>query len=62
MAVLSYDSSGTYKLLTKIFVLAVATLTVITLFASYNFVFKPEAPYLNDGGATLWDTLLGLIG
>ena len=53
---LSYDSSGKDKLLTKIYVLAVATLTVTTLFASYNFVFKPEAPYLNNGGATLWDT------
>lgn len=41
---LSYDSSGKDKLLTKIYVLAAATLTVTTLFASYNFVFKPEAP------------------
>ena len=53
---LSYDSSGKDKLLTKIYVLAVATLIVITLFASYNFVFKPDTPYLNNGGATLWDT------
>ena len=53
---LSYDSSGKDKLLTKIYVLAVATLIVTTLFASYNFVFKPEAPYLTNGGATLWDT------
>lgn len=53
---LSYGSSGKDKLLTKIYVLAVATLIVTTLFASYNFVFKPEAPYLNNGGATLWDT------
>ena len=53
---LSYDDSGKDKLLTKIYVLAVATLIVTTLFASYNFVFKPEAPYLNNGGATLWDT------
>ena len=52
---LSYDSSGKDKLLTKICVLAVATLIVITLFASYNFVFKPETPYLNNGGATLWN-------
>ena len=53
---LSYDDSGKDKLLTKIYVLAVATLIVTTLFASYNFVFKPEVPYLNNGGATLWDT------
>lgn len=53
---LSYDSSGKDKLLTKIYMLAVATLIVTTLFASYNFVFKPEALYLNNGGATLWDT------
>lgn len=53
---LSYDSSGKDKLLTKIYVLAVATLIVITLFASYNFVFKPHTPHLNNGGATLWDT------
>ena len=53
---LSYDDSGKDKLLTKIYVLAAATLIVTTLFASYNFVFKPEASYLNNGGATLWDT------
>ena len=53
---LSYDSSGKDKLLTKIYVLAVTTLIVTTLFTSYNFVFKPEVPYLNNGGATLWDT------
>ncbi len=53
---LSDDSSGKDKLLTKIYVLAVAALIVTTLFVSYNFVFKPEAPYLTNGGATLWDT------
>ena len=53
---LSYSSSGRDKLLTKIYILAVAALIVATLFSSYNFVFKPEAPYLNNGGATLWDT------
>ena len=52
---LSYDSSGKDKLLTKIYVLVVATLIATTLFTSYNFVFKPEASYLNNGGATLWD-------
>lgn len=49
-------SSGKDKLLTKIYVLAVSALIVTTLFFSYNFVFKPEAPYLTNGGATLWDT------
>ena len=49
------NSSGKDKLLTKIYVLAVSALIVTTLFASYNFVFKPEAPYLLNGGATLWD-------
>ena len=53
---LSNNDSGKDKLLTKIYVLAVTTLIVTTLFTSYNFVFKPEVPYLNNGGATLWDT------
>ena len=50
------DSSGRDKLLTKIYVLAVSVLIVTTLFASCNFVFKQEAPYLLNGSATLWDT------
>lgn len=49
-------SSGKDKLLTRIYVLAVSALIVTTLFFSYNSVFKPEAPYLTNGGATLWDT------
>ena len=49
------NSSGKDELLTKIYVLAVSALIATTLFASYNFVFKPEAPYLLNGGATLWD-------
>ena len=53
---LSNNDSGKDKLLTKIHVLAVAALIVTTLFASYNFVRKPESPYLLNGGATLWDT------
>ena len=58
---LMYFITGTARtdkdcLLTKIYVLAVTTLIVTTLFTSYNFVFKPEVPYLNNGGATLWDT------
>lgn len=44
------------KLLTKIYVLTVSALIVTTIFISYNFVFKPETPYLSNGGATLWDT------
>ena len=50
------NSSGKDKLLTKIFVLAVSAFTVILLLFSYNFVFKPEAPYLSNGRDTLWDT------
>lgn len=50
------NSSGKDKLLTKICVLAVSAFTVITLLFSYNFVYKPEAPYLSDGRDTLWDT------
>ncbi len=50
------NSSGKDKLLTKICVLAVSVFTVILLLFSYNFVFKPEAPYLSNGRDTLWDT------
>ena len=50
------DSSGKDKPLTKIYVLTVFVLIVVTLFISYNFVSKPECPYLLNGGATLWDT------
>ena len=49
------NSSGKDKLLTKIYVLAVSALIIVTLFISYNFVIKPEAPYLLNGGTTLWD-------
>ncbi len=49
-------SSGKDKLLTKMYVLAVSALIVVTLFVSYNFVSKPETPYLLNGGTTLWDT------
>ena len=44
------------KLLTKICVLAISGLILVTMLFAYNFVCKPEAPYLNNGGATLWDT------
>ncbi len=50
------NNSGKDKLLTKIYILAISALIVVTLFFSYNFVCKPEAPYLLNGGATLWDT------
>jgi len=49
-------SSGKDKLLTKMYVLAVSALIVVMLFVSYNFVSKPETPYLLNGGTTLWDT------
>mgnify|MGYP006969168891 CR=1 FL=1 len=47
------NSSGKDKLLTKICVLAVSAFTVILLLFSYNFVCKPESPYLLNGGSTL---------
>lgn len=50
------ESAGKDNLLTKIYVLAVSALIVVTLLASYNFVCKPETPYLHNGGSTLWDT------
>ena len=50
------ENSGKDNLLTKIYVLAVSALIAVTLFVSYNFVSKPETPYLLNGGTTLWDT------
>lgn len=50
------NSSGKDTLLTKIYVLAVSVFIVVALIFSYNFVCKPESPYLLNGGATLWDT------
>lgn len=44
------------KLLTKICVLAVTALILVTMLSAYNFVCKPEVPYLTNGGATMWDT------
>ena len=49
------ESSGKDNLLTKIYVLAVSALIIVTLLVSYNFVSKPETPYLLNGGTTLWD-------
>ena len=43
-------------LLTKICVLAITRLILVTMFTAYNFVRKQETPYLTNGGATLWDT------
>ena len=50
------DSSGKDTLLTKIYVLTVSVFLIVALILSYNFVCKPESPYLLNGGATLWDT------
>lgn len=50
------NSSGKDTLLTKIYVLAVSVFVIVVLILSYNFVCKPETPYLLNGGATLWDT------
>jgi hypothetical protein len=50
------ESSGKDKPLTKIYVLAVSTLIMVMLLTLYNFVSKPETPYLLNGGTTLWDT------
>ena len=44
------------RLLTKICVWLIAGLILVTIITAYNFVCKPEAPYLSNGGATLWDT------
>ena len=44
------------KLLTKTYVWAATALILVTIITAYNFVRKPEAPYLANGGATLWDT------
>ena len=44
------------KLLTKICVLAITGLILVTMITTSIFVRKPETPYLLNGGATLWDT------
>ena len=44
------------SLLTKIGVLVIAGIILVTMITAYNFVCKPETPYLLNGGATLWDT------
>ncbi len=50
------NSSGKDKLLTKICVLVLTAFIAVLLFFSYNFVYKPEAPYLSNGRDILWDT------
>ena len=50
------DNSGKDKLLTNIYVLVVSVFVIVVLILSYNFICKPESPYLLNGGATLWDT------
>lgn len=42
--------------LTKICVLTVTALILVTMIFAYIFVYKPDCPYLTNGGATLWDT------
>ena len=44
------------NLLTKICILVVTVVILVTMITAYNFVCKPETPYLTNGGATLWDT------
>ena len=44
------------KLLTKICILTVTAFILVTIITAYNFVRKPDTPYLANGGATLWDT------
>jgi len=48
--------TGKDSSLTKICVLVIAGIILVTGFTAYNFVCKPETPHLLNGGATLWDT------
>ena len=50
------NSSGKGKLLTKICVLVLTVFIIVLLFFTYNFIYKPEAPYLSNGRDTLWNT------
>lgn len=43
-------------LVTKIPVLVITGLILVTMIFAYIFVRKPETPHLHNGGATLWDT------
>ncbi len=42
--------------LTKICILVIAGIILVTEITAYIFVCKPETPYLLNGCATLWDT------
>ena len=42
--------------LTKIYVFAVTGIVILNLFSAYNFIYKSEAPYLDNGRDTMWDT------
>ena len=42
--------------LTKIYVFAVTGIVILNLISAYNFIYKPETPYLDNGRDTLWDT------
>ena len=42
--------------LTKIYVFAVTGIVILNLIFAYNFIYKPETPYLDNGRDTLWDT------
>ncbi|MBQ7331103.1 MAG: transglutaminase domain-containing protein [Oscillospiraceae bacterium] len=58
---LMYYITGTVRtgkdgLVTKIYVLVIAGLILLMGITAYNFVCKPETPYLANGGAPLWDT------
>ncbi len=44
------------SLLTKICVLVIAGLVLVMGITAYNFICKPDTPFLSNGGATLWDT------
>ena len=48
--------TGKDSLLTKICVLVIAGIILVTGITAYNFVCKQETSHLLNGGATLWDT------
>ena len=47
---------GKDSLLTKICILIIVGIILVTGITAHIFVRKPESPYLLNGGATLWDT------
>jgi len=48
--------TGKDSSLTKISILVIAGIILVTGITAYIFVCKPVSPYLLNGGATLWDT------